>query len=90
MVGTPYYVAPEVLQGKGYAFSCDMWSLGVILYILLCGYPPFNGQTKQEIFYKIENCIYSLTTSEWSKISDQAKDLIKKLLEKNPSKRFKP
>lgn len=69
MVGTPYYVAPEILSGKAYDNACDMWSVGVILFILLSGYPPFYGQNKNEVFYKIEHCIYSLSTSEWQKVS---------------------
>lgn len=48
----PYYIAPEVLQ-KNYDEKCDIWSCGVILYILLAGYPPFNGRTEQDIFNKI-------------------------------------
>ncbi len=53
-VGTPIYVSPEVLKGV-YNEMCDVWSLGVILYVLLCGYPPFFGQNRGEIFYEIQN-----------------------------------
>ena len=52
IVGTPYYVAPEVLMGS-YDFSCDVWSLGVILFIMLCGYPPFEGDNNKEIFKRV-------------------------------------
>jgi calcium-dependent protein kinase len=52
VVGTPYYVAPEVLRGN-YGRECDVWSLGVILYVMLCGFPPFNGQNTAMIFAKI-------------------------------------
>jgi len=53
-VGTPHFVAPEILEGK-YTQACDIWSVGIILYILLCGYPPFRGQNDKEIMEKIKN-----------------------------------
>ena len=52
-LGTPYYIAPEVLRKK-YNQKCDIWSLGVIMYVLFCGYPPFGGKTAEEIFENVE------------------------------------
>lgn len=54
--GTPYYIAPEVLLGKGYDFRIDLWSLGVITYFLLCGEPPFTANTKFDLYDKIVHC----------------------------------
>ena len=87
MVGTPMYVSPQVLQGK-YTQACDCWSLGVILYILLCGYPPFYGKTKAEIFEKIEKMDPDMNATEWNRVSINAKDLIRHLLQKDDKKRF--
>jgi calcium-dependent protein kinase len=85
--GTPYYIAPEVLFEK-YDEKCDVWSCGVIIYILLCGYPPFNGETNSEILNKIKTGKYVFPDEEWDNISEEAKNLISKMLEFDPSKRF--
>ena len=58
-VGTSYYMSPELLRGE-YDKSCDMWSVGIIAYILLCGYPPFNGDTDPDIFEAIKKGSYDL------------------------------
>uniref|UniRef100_A0A7S1CLD5 Calcium-dependent protein kinase 1 n=1 Tax=Bicosoecida sp. CB-2014 TaxID=1486930 RepID=A0A7S1CLD5_9STRA len=86
-VGTPYYIAPEVLE-KHYDHRCDLWSVGVIMYILLCGYPPFWGDRDSEIFRKVRRGLYSFKGAEWSTVSDSAKDLISKLLVMNPRDRL--
>ncbi|MCQ2821526.1 MAG: protein kinase [archaeon] len=78
-VGTSYYIAPEVLKGK-YDEKCDIWSCGVILYILLSGFPPFNGDDDEEIMENVQKQKYDFPDSEWKYISKEAKDLIKKML----------
>ena len=85
--GTPYYIAPEVLK-RSYDHKCDLWSCGVILYILLCGYPPFNGQTDKKIIEAVLLGDYTLDEPEWQSVSDQAKDLVSKLLKNNPEERI--
>ena len=78
-VGTAYYISPEVLDGF-YDEKCDIWSAGVILYILLCGYPPFNGNDDDEIFESIKKRKFVYPDAEWANISNEAKDLINKML----------
>lgn len=78
-VGTPYYIAPEVLH-KDYTLACDMWSVGVIAYILLCGYPPFWGNRDQDIFKKIQRGAYSFDGMEWLSVSPVSKHFISQLL----------
>ena len=85
-VGTAYYMAPEVIQGN-YDNKCDIWSCGVILYILLCGYPPFDGDNENDIIKAITKKKYSFPEEEWKSVSDDAKDLIKHML-CDPDKRF--
>ena len=80
--GTAYYIAPEVINNC-YNEKCDMWSCGVILYILLCGCPPFSADTDDEIFKKIKVGKYHLKGSVWNEISKEAIDLISALLTKD-------
>ena len=86
--GTPGYVAPEVLRQKGYGKAVDMWSVGVITYILLCGYPPFYDEDQASLFETIIRGKFEFHTEYWGNISASAKDLIKKLLTVDPAKRL--
>merc|ERR1712147_289304 len=74
-LGTPYYIAPEVLA-KNYGPKCDIWSCGVITYIVLSGIPPFNGSSDQEIMKKVKIGKFSFSDPVWNSISDNAKDFI--------------
>ncbi|CAD8110074.1 unnamed protein product [Paramecium sonneborni] len=86
-LGTPYYIAPEVLNRK-YDEKCDIWSCGVILYILLCGFPPFDGKTEEKIMEKVKKGVFSFESIEWEDVSKEAKEFIKKLLQYDPTKRY--
>lgn len=86
LVGSAFYVAPEVLN-RSYGPKADIWSLGVCLYVLLSGSPPFNGTGENDIFDKILYSEPDLTKSTWSKVSSSAKILISKMLNKNPDAR---
>lgn len=85
--GTPYYIAPEVI-GEEYDEKCDIWSCGVILYVLLCGYPPFNGDTDVEILKNVKTGKFTFPEEEWSVISESAKSLIKRMLTFEPAQRI--
>ncbi|XP_075403548.1 MAP kinase-activated protein kinase 3 [Tenrec ecaudatus] len=89
---TPYYVAPEVLGPEKYDKSCDMWSLGVIMYILLCGFPPFYSNTGQAISPGMKRRIrlgqYGFPNPEWKEVSEDAKQLIRLLLKTDPTERL--
>lgn len=86
-IGTPYYIAPEVLN-KNYSYKCDIWSCGVIMYILLCGSPPFDGNTDQEIMDKVKIGQFDFKKKIWESISQEAKSLIGDLLRLDPAKRL--
>lgn len=86
-VGSPFYIAPEVLAG-GYNQAADIWSAGVILYILLSGIPPFWGKTKSKIFDAVRAADLRFPSDRWDTISSSAKELIKGMLCTDPSQRF--
>jgi len=85
--GSPSYVAPEVLQQGQYNNGCDIWSIGVILYVLLSGFLPFFGETQEELFDKILTGSYSFANKVWDDISPTAKDLVTKMLTINEEDR---
>lgn len=86
--GTPGYVAPEILNGKGYGREVDYWSIGIVLYILLCGFPPFYEEDNAALFEQIKSGSFEFPSPYWDEISDMAKDLITKLLDVDPTKRL--
>ena len=76
--GTPSYLAPEIVNGEKYSQACDIWCVGVILYILLCGYPPFQDEDNSQMTAAIKECKIDFPKEDWGKISPEAKDLITK------------
>ena len=86
-VGSSYYMAPEVIKRK-YDEKCDLWSIGVIMYILLTGRPPFDGEDDDEILKNVEKGVYDTTSDPFPSLSNEAKDLITKLLTYDPVKRI--
>lgn len=86
-VGSPYYMAPEVINGN-YDIRCDNWSVGVIMYILLTGEPPFFGETNSETFEKVKKGEIDVTKKQWIRLSENAKDLIQKFLTLDVNKRI--
>lgn len=85
-VGTAYYVAPDVLRGN-YNHMCDMWSIGVILYVFMYGYPPFFGETDADVLARVRRGTFCFR-ADGGKVSEDAKSLIRNLLKCNPRDRF--
>jgi len=91
LCGTIYYVAPEVLRAnnmKGYDLEVDMWSLGVVAYFVLCGFPPFLNQSYAKVIDLITKAEYEFPGNIWADISEEAKDFIRKILIIDPRKRL--
>eukprot|EP00007_Cunea_sp_BSH-02190019_P005895 CAMPEP_0174243722 /NCGR_PEP_ID=MMETSP0417-20130205/32598_1 /TAXON_ID=242541 /ORGANISM="Mayorella sp, Strain BSH-02190019" /LENGTH=787 /DNA_ID=CAMNT_0015323291 /DNA_START=166 /DNA_END=2526 /DNA_ORIENTATION=+ len=86
--GSPGYVAPEILQEEPYGKPVDMWSVGVIAYILLSGYPPFASDNISKLFQMIMAADYSMPAEQWDQVSGSAKDFVKRLLMLDPAKRL--
>ncbi len=86
--GNPAYMAPELLAGQGdYNEKVDIWSIGVILFVLLAGRPPFDGRNGEEVSRKVKIGSYNLNTPEWAYVSSDAIDLLRKMLAYDPNKR---
>ena len=88
IIGTSIYCSPEVIDDL-YDEKCDEWACGVLMYLLLCGEPPFNGETEEEIFEKVKKCQYDFSPPEFKNVSENCKNLIKKLLEPKISRRIR-
>jgi len=86
-LGSLYYVAPEVLEGS-YGLPCDIWSIGVIVYMLLSGVPPFDGKTDADVMGKIRQGRFVSTGKRWEGISDSAKHFLRSMLRKDPYERL--
>ncbi|NP_001265972.2 Hop-interacting protein THI080 [Solanum lycopersicum] len=87
IVGSPYYMAPEVLK-RNYGPEVDIWSAGVILYILLCGVPPFWAETEQGVALSILRGVIDFKREPWPQVSEKAKSLVRQMLEPDPKKRL--
>lgn len=87
IVGSPYYMAPEVLK-RNYGPEVDVWSAGVILYILLCGVPPFWAETEQGVAQAILRGVIDFKRDPWPKVSERAKSLVRQMLEPDPKRRL--
>lgn len=88
IVGTPYYVAPEVVAGRDYNEKVDVWSAGVILYIMLAGIPPFYGDSATEIFEAVIRANLRFPTRNFHSVSPAVKDLLRRMLCKDVSRRL--
>ena len=87
--GTPGYLSPEVLKKEPYGKAVDIWACGVILYILLVGYPPFWDEDQHRLYAQIKAGAYDYPSPEWDTVTKEAKNLINQMLTVNPQKRIK-
>ncbi|MES1906534.1 MAG: Calcium/calmodulin-dependent protein kinase type II subunit gamma, partial [Paramarteilia canceri] len=88
LAGSPGYIAPEIALRKPYDTKSDIFSLGVIMYILLCGYQPFYNENEMTLVEMSKNPKWNFESSEWNETSEEAKELITKMMEKGPDKRI--
>jgi serine/threonine protein kinase len=86
-IGTPGYVAPCILESTGYGTQADIWSMGVIVYCMLCGYLPFQDPNRDKLFCKIRKGSYEYHEKKWKDVSPEAKSFIDRLLTVNPRER---
>lgn len=84
-LGSPLYMAPEIIKKLTYDCSVDIWALGVLTYIMLSGKPPFKGRSKDEVFVEITTKNISYSSDLWKKTSKEAKNFIRKMLIRDPS-----
>jgi calcium-dependent protein kinase len=85
--GTPQFIAPQVLMSKGYDRLCDIWSVGVVAYLLLCGNPPFVGSTEQELLQNVKKGRYEFKQADWAWNSEESKNFVSSLLTVSPKER---
>ncbi|XP_074319517.1 phosphoenolpyruvate carboxylase kinase 1-like [Silene latifolia] len=88
VVGTPYYVAPEILEGRGYGEKVDVWSAGVVLYVMIAGFPPFYGESTEEVFQKVLRGNLRFPTRVFGGVSSAVKDLLRKMICKDVDRRL--
>ena len=86
-LGSPLYMAPEIIKKLPYDCSVDIWALGVLTFIMLCGRPPFKGRSKDEIFVEITTKNINYTGEIWKKTSKEAKAFVKSMLMRDPKQR---
>ena len=87
VLGSPIYMPPEIVKKQLYDSKVDVWSAGVVVFILLSGTPPFVSESKEEVFRQIKDKVHTYEGAEWSKVSSHAKNFLKLCLDKNPRTR---
>lgn len=88
LVGSPEFCAPEIVKGFRYTYTCDLWATGCLMYFMIAGYPPFNGENPSEVYAEVRKGNYAFPDEEFSAVSSEAKDLIGALLKMDPQARL--